>query len=129
MSTGSTSSVGDHAGAAAGARHTPAAPGRRGSASRPARRECTTAGTSLPPTTNAHGDSIGVRQRTATSGVSAKARRSDMSTTAGYMSAYDLRVELVKDTVRKHSKLSEKASHELAEQILDVLNHIPEKVR
>jgi hypothetical protein len=46
-----------------------------------------------------------------------------------YMSPYDVRVQLVKDTVRKHSKLGDKASFELAEHILDVLNHIPEKVR
>jgi hypothetical protein len=53
-----------------------------------------------------------------------------MSTPAtAYVSAYDLRVQLVKDTVRKHSNLSEKASLELTEHILDVLNHIPEKVR
>lgn len=52
-----------------------------------------------------------------------------MTTTVEYMSRYDQRVKLVNDAVRKHSKLSEKASHELAEHILEALDHIPEKVR
>ncbi|WP_185845532.1 DUF6307 family protein [Kibdelosporangium aridum] len=52
-----------------------------------------------------------------------------MATAAKYVSRYDERVNLVKDTLRKHSKLDEKASLELAERILDALNHIPEKVR
>jgi hypothetical protein len=52
-----------------------------------------------------------------------------MSTAVKYVSRYDQRVNLVKDTLKEHSKLGEKASFELAERILDALNHIPEKVR
>jgi hypothetical protein len=52
-----------------------------------------------------------------------------MTTTVEYMSRYDQRVKLVNDTVRKHSKLGEKASLELAEHVLQALDHMPEKVR
>ncbi|MET0136580.1 MAG: DUF6307 family protein [Kibdelosporangium sp.] len=52
-----------------------------------------------------------------------------MTATVEYLSGYDLRVKLIKETVRQHSKLGEKAAGELAEHILDALNHIPEKVR
>lgn len=52
-----------------------------------------------------------------------------MTTAVKYVSAYDHRVNLIKDVLSNHSKLSENASFELAERILDALNHIPEKVR
>jgi hypothetical protein len=52
-----------------------------------------------------------------------------MTITAEYMSRYDQRVKLVKDVLREHSKLSEKASAELAEHVVDALNHVSEKVR
>ncbi|CAM3528078.1 DUF6307 domain-containing protein [Kibdelosporangium persicum] len=52
-----------------------------------------------------------------------------MTTAVKYTSLYDQRVNLVKDTLTKHSKLDEKNSLELAERILDALDHIPEKVR
>jgi Family of unknown function (DUF6307) len=52
-----------------------------------------------------------------------------MTTASKYVSGYDHRVNLVRDTLTKHSKLSEKASLDLAERIVDALNHIPEKVR
>jgi len=52
-----------------------------------------------------------------------------MTTAVKYVSGYDYRINLIKETLSNHSKLSEKASFELAERILDVLNHIPEKVR
>lgn len=42
---------------------------------------------------------------------------------------YDRRVELVKDTIRVHSKLGDKAAGDLAVHVLHVLNSIPEKVR
>ncbi len=42
---------------------------------------------------------------------------------------YDLRVQLVKDTIAQHSKIGDKAAGELAVQILHTLNSIPEKVR
>lgn len=52
-----------------------------------------------------------------------------MTTAGKYVSRYDERVNLVKDTLWKNTKLGEKASLELAERILDALDHIPEKVR
>ena len=42
---------------------------------------------------------------------------------------YDLRIELVKDTIRTHSKIGDKAAGELAVHVLNALNSIPEKVR
>jgi hypothetical protein len=42
---------------------------------------------------------------------------------------YDLRVQLVKDTIEKHSKIGDEAAGELAVQILHTLNSIPEKIR
>ena len=44
-------------------------------------------------------------------------------------SPYDRRVELVKDTIRTHSKIGDKAAGELAVQVLYALNSIPEKIR
>ena len=52
-----------------------------------------------------------------------------MTTAVKYVSIYDRRVNLIKDILTEHSKLGEKASFELAERILDALDHIPEKVR
>ena len=42
---------------------------------------------------------------------------------------YDLRVQLVADTIENHSKIGAEAAAELAVQILHTLNSIPEKVR
>jgi Family of unknown function (DUF6307) len=42
---------------------------------------------------------------------------------------YIQRLELVKDTIRTHSKLGDKAASELAVHVLHALNSIPEKVR
>jgi len=42
---------------------------------------------------------------------------------------YDQRIELVKDTIRTHSKIGDKAAGELAVHVLHALNSIPEKVR
>ncbi len=42
---------------------------------------------------------------------------------------YLLRLELVTDTIKSHSKLGDKAAGELAVHILHTLNSIPEKVR
>jgi hypothetical protein len=44
-------------------------------------------------------------------------------------SPYDRRVDLVKDTITAHSKLSDKAASELAVHVLHALSSIPEKVR
>lgn len=46
-----------------------------------------------------------------------------------FQTPYDLRVQLVKDTIAQNSKLGDKAATELAVQILHTLNSIPEKVR
>jgi Family of unknown function (DUF6307) len=42
---------------------------------------------------------------------------------------YVQRVELVKDTIRIHSKLGDKAASDLAVHVLHALNSIPEKIR
>ena len=47
-------------------------------------------------------------------------------TTVEYISLYDLRVTLVQDTLTKHSTLGDHASHDLAVQVLDALDHIPD---
>lgn len=52
-----------------------------------------------------------------------------MTATTPYVSAYDRRRNLVRDILTNHSKLSEKDASELAERVVDALNHIPEKVR
>jgi len=49
--------------------------------------------------------------------------------TVEYVSLYDLRVKLVRDTLTKNSKLDDNASHELAMRVLDALDHIPEQRR
>ena len=45
------------------------------------------------------------------------------------LTPYDLRVKLVKDTIREHSKIGDEAAGVLAIKILLALNSIPEKVR
>ncbi len=50
-------------------------------------------------------------------------------TTVEYISLYDLRVKLVQDSLTKHSTLGDPAAHDLAVQVLDALDHIPEKRR
>jgi hypothetical protein len=52
-----------------------------------------------------------------------------MSSPVKYVSVYNQRVELIKSTLQAHTKLNDKAAVELAEHVLDVLNHLPEKVR
>jgi len=42
---------------------------------------------------------------------------------------YVVRIELVADTIKAHSKLGDKAASELAVHVLHALNSIPEKVR
>jgi hypothetical protein len=44
-------------------------------------------------------------------------------------SPYIIRLELVRDTLKSHSKLGEKEASELAEHVLHALNSIPEKMR
>jgi hypothetical protein len=52
-----------------------------------------------------------------------------MTAPTTFRSPYVLRLELVRDTIRSHSKLGDKAASELAEHVLYALNSIPEKVR
>jgi hypothetical protein len=52
-----------------------------------------------------------------------------MTSNVKYLSPYDLRVKLVQDTMKKNSKLNDKASFELAVHVLDALDHVPEKLR
>lgn len=52
-----------------------------------------------------------------------------MAVSTPIRSPYERRVQLIKDTISEHSKLGDKAAGELAVQVLQVLNSIPEKVR
>ena len=52
-----------------------------------------------------------------------------MSTVINFMTPYEHRIALVQNVVTQNTKLDEKASHELAVQVLQVLDRIPEKIR
>jgi hypothetical protein len=52
-----------------------------------------------------------------------------MASPTTFHTPYDLRLELVKDTLQTHSKLSDKAAGELAVHVLRALNSVPEKMR
>lgn len=52
-----------------------------------------------------------------------------MTSPITFRTPYELRLELVSDTIRAHSKLGDKAASELAVHVLLALNSIPEKVR
>ncbi len=52
-----------------------------------------------------------------------------MASPTTFRTPYVQRLELVKDTIRTHSKLGDKAAGELAVHVLHALNSIPEKVR
>ena len=52
-----------------------------------------------------------------------------MTANVHYVSHYDQRVELVADAIKKHAKLGKKAASELAVHILEVIDHVPEKMR
>jgi uncharacterized protein DUF6307 len=52
-----------------------------------------------------------------------------MTTNGTYVSLYDLRVKQVQKALQDHSKLDDKTSFDLAEHVLDALDHIPEKSR
>jgi len=52
-----------------------------------------------------------------------------MTSPTTFRSPYDLRAELVRDTITAHSKLGDKAASELAVHVLHALNSIPEKMR
>jgi len=50
-------------------------------------------------------------------------------TTSTYLSVYERRVELVRETLSAHSGISGEEARALAVHVLDALDHIPEKVR
>jgi Family of unknown function (DUF6307) len=52
-----------------------------------------------------------------------------MASPTTFRSPYDHRVELVRDTIKSHSKLNDRDAAELAEHVLHTLNSIPEKMR
>ncbi|MBI5341480.1 MAG: hypothetical protein HZB45_27690 [Mycolicibacterium rufum] len=52
-----------------------------------------------------------------------------MASPPSIRSPYDVRVDLVADTITEHSKLKSEAAHDLAVRILHTLNAIPEKMR
>lgn len=52
-----------------------------------------------------------------------------MATPSQIPSPYERRVELVQQTIRNHSKLSNEVASELAVHVLHVLDSIPEKMR
>ena len=52
-----------------------------------------------------------------------------MASPTMFRSPYTHRLELVRDTIKTHSKLGDKAASELAVHVLHALNSIPEKVR
>jgi hypothetical protein len=56
-------------------------------------------------------------------------KETHMVSTATFRSPYILRLELVRDTLKAHSKLGDKEASELAEHVLHALNSIPEKMR
>jgi hypothetical protein len=52
-----------------------------------------------------------------------------MASPTTFHTPYDLRLELVSDTLKTHSKLGDKAAGELAVHVLHALNSVPEKLR
>jgi hypothetical protein len=52
-----------------------------------------------------------------------------MTTDSTVVTRYDLRLNLVRDVVKAHSKLSEQAASELAARMLHALDTVPELVR
>lgn len=52
-----------------------------------------------------------------------------MTATVKFVSQHEQRLQLVQDALKAHSKLSDKAAHELAGHVLDALDHMPAKVR
>jgi Family of unknown function (DUF6307) len=52
-----------------------------------------------------------------------------MASPITFRSPYEIRVQLVTDTISAHSKLGNDAAGKLAVHVLHALNSIPEKVR
>lgn len=55
--------------------------------------------------------------------------RNSMASPTTFRTPYDLRVDLVKNTITAHSELDDAAAGELAVHVLYTLNSIPEKIR
>jgi hypothetical protein len=52
-----------------------------------------------------------------------------MTNDTKYVSLYDLRVKMVQKALQDNSGLDDKTAFNLAEHVLDALDHIPEKAR
>jgi Family of unknown function (DUF6307) len=52
-----------------------------------------------------------------------------MVTGSALRSPYEIRVDLVQETLQAYSSLDDAAAHDLAVHVLDALNAIPEKIR
>jgi uncharacterized protein DUF6307 len=52
-----------------------------------------------------------------------------MASLTTFRTPYEIRLELVTDTISAHSKLSSDAAGKLAVHVLDAINSIPEKIR
>ncbi|BBY17761.1 DUF6307 family protein [Mycolicibacterium litorale] len=52
-----------------------------------------------------------------------------MASSTTFRTPYDLRVDLVKNTITTHSDLDSEAARALAVHVLHALNSIPEKMR
>ncbi|BBX47555.1 hypothetical protein GCM10009641_17520 [Mycobacterium cookii] len=52
-----------------------------------------------------------------------------MASPTTFRSPYVIRLELVRDTIKAHSKLKDEDAAELAKHVLHALNSIPEKMR
>lgn len=46
-----------------------------------------------------------------------------------FVSRYEKRVMFVQDVLRKNSKLTDKAAHQLATQVVHAIDHMPEERR
>lgn len=52
-----------------------------------------------------------------------------MTAPTTFRTPYDVRLQLVTDTITAHSKLGDKAAGVLAVHVLQAINSIPEKIR
>ena len=52
-----------------------------------------------------------------------------MASLTTFRTPYEIRLQLITDTISAHSKLGNDAAGKLAEHVLDVMTSIPEKVR
>ncbi|WP_244168065.1 DUF6307 family protein [Mycobacterium paraffinicum] len=52
-----------------------------------------------------------------------------MATKPALRTPYEIRIDLVQDTLRAHTSLDGAAARELAVEVLFALNSIPEKIR